>query len=221
MSRKGYGLWIAAVSMIVFLVGFCRGGRSRTAEVLGIEIARPVADFTILSAKAQEAAYFVRTHEFETRYCLLADMSMHSGVRRMFVWDFDKDTIVRAFLVSHGCGSKVWSWDLTKDKPVFSNQDGSHCSSIGKYKIGKRGYSQWGIHVKYTLHGLEASNSNALGRAIVLHSWDEITDEEVFPDGTAEGWGCPAVSNSNMKYLDSCLSKSNRPVFLWMFAGRN
>ena len=75
--------------------------------------------------------------------------------------------------------------------------------------------------MKYNLHGLDDSNSNALARTIVLHSWEEITDEEVYPDGTAEGWGCPAVSNASMRFLDSCLQKADKPVLLWQFDGRN
>ena len=35
----------------------------------------------------------------------------------------------------------------------------SYCSSLGKYKVGIRSYSKWGINVHYKLHGLEATNN--------------------------------------------------------------
>lgn len=221
MNRKWYIITIAVVGLVIFLVTFSRGCRSKGARALGISLAVPTADIQLIRTRAGEAAYFIRQHDFEDGFCILADMHLHSGIRRMFVWDLKSDTIIRAFNVSHGCGSKVWSWDLTKNQPVFSNKDGSHCSSLGKYRIGERGYSQWGIHVKYALHGLDKSNDHAFSRAIVLHSWDEITDDEVYPDGTPEGWGCPAVSNASMRFLDSCLKKVDKPVLLWQFDGSN
>jgi hypothetical protein len=38
------------------------------------------------------------------------------------------------------------------------------------------------------MHGLEKTNSNALQRFIVFHSWNLMSDEEVFPKGSPEGW---------------------------------
>ena len=99
----------------------------------------------------------------------------------------------------------------------FSNIDGSHCSSLGKYKIGNRAWSDWGINVKYVLHGLENTNSNAQARYIVFHSWEKVSDTEIYPDGTPEGWGCPTISNKNMKIVDAMLKKSNKPVLMWIY----
>ncbi len=144
-------------------------------------------NYTRIRKHAAAAKVFCSRNGMDGKLCLLADMQVHSGKIRMVVWDFSKDTIVASGLVSHGCGSHPWGKDKSKDDPVFSNAFDSHCSSTGKYKIGARGYSSWGIHVKYLLHGLEASNSNALRREIVLHGWEDIPDHEVFPDGTPEG----------------------------------
>jgi hypothetical protein len=167
--------------------------------------------------KAKEALVFCTSKNFNTDFCILIDMSIHSGLKRFFVWDFQKDTITYSFLVGHGCGDNPWSKDLSKDKPVFSNVDGSHCSALGKYKLGERAYSDWGIHIKYFMHGLEVTNSNALARTIVFHSWDEVDDEEIYPDGTAEGWGCPTISNKSMEIMDSKLKTSKEPVLMWIY----
>lgn len=165
----------------------------------------------------KEATEYCQQNDFNEEFCILIDMSIHSGKNRLFLWDMEKDSILIEALCSHGCGKKEWGSDETKTSPVFSNVPDSHCSSIGKYKIGKRGYSQWGINVNYKLHGLEETNDNAYDRVIVFHSWDMISDEETYPTGSPEGWGCPAVANSTLKKLDPYLKKSKKPVLLWMY----
>lgn len=166
---------------------------------------------------AKEAEAYSARHNMDGHLCLLGDLGMHSGRMRLFVWDFSRDTLIASGLMSHGCGSGPWGDDQSRDGPVLSNAHDSHCSSAGRYRIGQRGYSQWGTHVKYVLHGLDASNSNALSRQIVLHGWDAIGDEEVYPEGTPEGWGCPAVSNRFMQQLDSLLRDRKKPVLLWLY----
>ena len=153
---------------------------------------------------------------FDTTFYFVVDMSIHSGKNRFMVWDFSKQKVTQKALVTHGCGSNGWSSDASSTSPQFSNVCESHCSSLGKYKVSDRGYSQWGMHVKYLLHGLDSSNSNALKRTIVLHSWDAVPDKEIFPVGAPESWGCPAVSNEFMIKLDSMLQSSGKPVLLWM-----
>lgn len=167
--------------------------------------------------KAGEALAYCKAKNMNTEFCFLLDMSLHSGLKRFFVWDFVKDTISYSFLVGHGCCDNAWSSDGSKEAPGFSNVDGSHCSSLGKYKLGQRGYSDWGIHVKYLMHGLEASNSNALARFIVFHSWEQVSDREVYPRGTPEGWGCPTVSDSSMRIVDPLLKAARKPVLMWMY----
>lgn len=210
--------FVLVISIILTLI-FSRGCRSEVAHTFDVAGNTPVVNFQILQERGKDAEQFVKEKKWNTSFCLLADLSMHSGTKRLFVWDFERDTIARAFLVAHGCGSSAWSLDFSRKEPVFSNVDGSHCSSLGRYQIGERGYSQWGIHVKYLLHGIDKTNSNALKRYIVLHSWDAMTDEEIFPSGSAESWGCPAVSNNAMETIDSILKKTDKPVLLWMYAG--
>jgi len=182
-----------------------------------IEVNTPTLNLENTKAKAYEAKTFCDSHNFNTSFCILIDMSLHSGVKRFIVWDFKNETILNSFLVTHGCGDYPWNNDYSKESPTFSNTPDSHCSSLGKYKIGERGYSQWGVNVKYVLNGLESSNSNAQSRAIVFHSWDAISDEEVYPNGTPEGWGCPAVSNNSFRIIDPMLQSSDKPVLMWIY----
>lgn len=197
--------------ILIFVLIGCNYTPSKTKNNV------PKVDIVKLQTKAIEAKTFCKSKKYNTDYCFLADMSLHSGVKRLFVWDFKKDTIIQSYLVGHGCGKMFWSFDYSKENPTFSNEPDSHCSSLGKYKIGERGYSNWGIHIKYLLYGLEKSNVNAVSRQIVFHSWEKMADNEIYPKGSPEGWGCPTVSNNAMIKLDERLKTSTKSVLLWMF----
>lgn len=88
----------------------------------------PKIDTFLLRKKANEALVFCKQNKMNTQFCLLADMHAHSGLERFFVWSFEKNKVLYAFPVSHGCEDNSWSADFSKDSPVFSNEDGSHCS---------------------------------------------------------------------------------------------
>lgn len=170
-----------------------------------------------LRQKAAEAKTYCQTNEMNTDICFLVDMSIHSGKYRMFIWDFKGDSILMKGKCSHGCCTSSWSDDDSKTTPTFSNVPDSHCSSLGKYRIGKRGWSNFGIHVNYKLHGLEEQNSNAYKRYIVFHSWNIMPNEETYPKGAPESWGCPAVSNEFMELADQQLQATVENVLMWIY----
>ena len=182
-----------------------------------VVIVKPEIDTSKTKQKAEEALEFCKANNFNTDFCILIDMSLHSGLKRFFIYDFNKNEISQKYLVGHGCGNNSWSEDLTKENPTFSNEDSSHLSSLGKYKIGVRGYSNWGVHVKYLMHGLEETNSNAMKRIIVFHSWEKMSDDEIYPKGSPEGWGCPTVSNNAFKEIDPMLKNAKKPVLMWIY----
>ncbi len=163
----------------------------------------------------KEAKFYCKKNNLNQEKFILIDLGLHSGLKRFFVYDFKKNEISKSYMVSHGCGDNQWGKTASKDKPQISNEFDSHCSSLGKYVILDRGVSQWGIKVNYVLQGKEKTNSNARSRAIVLHSWEAVPDDEVYPYGTPEGWGCPAVSNESMKEIDALL-KTNKKVLMWI-----
>jgi hypothetical protein len=186
-------------------------------SVSNIYAATPHIDTTRTAQKAKQALTFCKQRGYNTNYCILIDLSLPSGVKRFMVWDFRKHTILVSGLVSHGCGIYPWSGIWSKDKPTFSNAANSHCSSLGKYQVGDRAASAWGIHIKYYLKGLESTNSNAYARDVVLHSWEQVPDDEVYPNGTPEDWGCPAVSDNTMKTVDALLHKQKKHLLLWIY----
>lgn len=164
----------------------------------------------------QEALSYCKTQNFNTEYYFLVDFSIHSGLNRFFIYHFKDSSVHRTALVTHGTCDGLESNPNAQENVKFSNMVNSHCSSKGKYKIGKRDYSSWGINVKYWLHGMETTNNKAVERVVVLHSWEAVSDEEVFPFHSPLSWGCPAVSDNFMWHLDNLLQKSSKPVLLWI-----
>ena len=163
----------------------------------------------------KEAKAYCEKNKLNQKKFILIDLGVHSGIKRFFIYDFESKKISKSYIVSHGCGNKEWGRTFSKEDAPISNEFDSHCSSLGKYVVLDRGVSQWGIKVNYILQGKDSTNSNARKRAIVLHSWEAIPNEEVFPEGTPEGWGCPAVSNESMKEIDELLKK-NKKVLMWI-----
>lgn len=171
------------------------------------------SDYIAYTASAFE---YCKKNNLNESYFFLIDLSVHSGKKRFYVCDFSKEKITDRYMVSHGCGLLFWSKDYSKENAEISNESDSHCSSVGKYIIGKKGVSSWGIKVNYQLSGMDKTNSNASKRSIVLHSWNAIKDDEVYPDGIAEGWGCPAVSNNSMKEIMKKIDSSPKRTLLWI-----
>lgn len=170
-----------------------------------------------LNEKAAEALAFCKEKGFNTDFCILIDMEVHSGRNRMFVWNFKDEKIDHQALCAHGCGKGEKK--STGAKPIFSNVEGSLLSSLGKYKLGARAPSQWGIKVHYKMHGLESTNNNAFKRIIVLHSHTPVPGREIFPAHLPMGWsfGCPVTDDDTMRYLDKKLKATKKPVLLWIY----
>jgi hypothetical protein len=170
-----------------------------------------------IDERAQEALAFCEANGYNTDFCVLIDMKIHSGKHRMFVYDFKNMEVERAALVAHGSGKG--DKRSTEDKPLFGNEKGSLLTSLGKYKIGERDYSNWGINVHYKLHGLEAGNSNAFERIVVLHSYTPVPSFEIYPFHLPMGWsqGCPVTDDKTMAWLDAKLQSAEKPVLLWIF----
>lgn len=133
------------------------------------------------SAFHKEAKVFCKDQKFNQDYYFLVDLSLHSGKNRFFVYDFKNNKIINENLTTHGSCDVGQVNDTKWKKAKFSDADNSHCSSKGKYKVGKRDSSSWGIKIKYWLHGLEKTNKNAENRVVVLHSWSAISNVEVYP----------------------------------------
>ncbi|MFT4222722.1 murein L,D-transpeptidase catalytic domain-containing protein [Dysgonomonas sp.] len=208
---------IVLVSSLTFIMCNANNKENRKGEQASKEnkeIIERQALLSRLKTKADTAKAFCKQKGLNTEYCFLVDFSIHSGKNRFFVWDFAKDTIKYESLCCHGYGMKS-----TQAKPVFSNVEGSYCSSLGKYKMGVRSYSQWGINVHYKMHGFDKTNNNAFKRWVVLHSHNPIPNHEIYPSHLPLGWsqGCPVINNEIMRKVDTLLKNAKKTILLWVY----
>ena len=163
-----------------------------------------------LKEKALLAKDYVDEYGFDVSYCFMIDMRLPSGKNRFFVYNLLKDSLEAAGLVTHGKGSESESGNL-----VFSNIPNSNCTSLGKYKIGNAYNGNFGL--SYKLKGLDKTNSRALDRAVVLHSYCGVPNIEVYPAPIALSEGCPMVSTAFFTQLKAYMDESQEPILLWIY----
>jgi hypothetical protein len=174
---------------------------------------KPIANNKISAERTNETLAFCKQNKMDTSIAIMVDMSIHSGKNRIFVYDFKQKEITIEGLCAHGVGG-----GSTPTKPVFSNKEGSYCTSLGKYKVKGRSYSNWGINVHYKMYGLEKTNSNAFKRIVVLHSYTPVPNQEIYPQTLfGQSAGCPVLSDGTMRKIDALLKTKKKPVLLWIY----
>jgi len=170
---------------------------------------KPIYTSPFMNRAAQIRKYVI-DNNFSTTYCFFVDMNIHSGRKRFFVYDLQNDMVVNSGLVAHGSCRESF---LTQAK--FSNVPGGGCSSMGKYRIGERYRGQYGK--SYKLYGLESTNSNAYKRAVVLHGFSCVPDEEIYPKDVCNSLGCAMVSMNFFNKLAAIIDQSKKPIVLWIY----
>jgi hypothetical protein len=111
-----------------------------------------------------------------------------STANRLWVIDLSQKKVLFNTYVAHGQGSgNAYAME-------FSNNDGSHQSSLGFYVTrdtysGKHGNS-------LRLDGMDQGfNDRALDRAVVMHAAEYCSNSYVNQNNRlGRSWGCPAVS---------------------------
>jgi hypothetical protein len=121
------------------------------------------------------------------RLLTVIDYSKASTEPRLWVLDLERERVLFEELVAHGRGSGE------NFATRFSNQDGSHQTSLGLFRtadtyVGANGYS-------LRLDGLEAGvNDRARDRAIVMHGAPYVSEANVRAVGRlGRSHGCPAL----------------------------
>lgn len=119
----------------------------------------------------------------------IADYGVPSNVPRFHFANLENGT-VRSFLVTHGKGSDPAHTGYLES---FSNVPGSLATSRGAYITWEWYVGRYGTSVR--LGGLDPDNSNALERAIVMHSAGYASPEHVAKWGKlGRSDGCFAMS---------------------------
>jgi len=184
-------------------------GKSRTANRTAKSAITPALK-SKLNQHADQLLLYARQHGYNTGTCFLIDMSIESGKNRFFVFDMQKDSVLDAALVAHGSCNKSWL-----SGRQYGNEVGCGCTSLGKYKIGAPYKGRFGV--AYKLYGLDATNSNAFERCVVLHSYYAVPDAEVHPYPICQSQGCPMVSPVFLNKLAGIINASKKPMLLYTF----
>jgi len=155
-------------------------------------------------------SYLKQQLVYQKDIVFMIDMKRSSGSFRFFVVDVKAGKILEKGLVAHGSGSEL----PDSDSLIFSNIPNSYMTSLGFYKIGAAYTGNFGR--SYKLHGLQSSNDKALERAIVLHRYSCVPDEEQ-ASSICNSLGCPMVSERFFETLDGFIRKAAKPVLLYIY----
>lgn len=194
-------------TLILFILGCSQPKKEVEQQAQKEEVYAPdIIDTSLLN----EAKSYCLENDFALDFALLVDLAPHSGNYRMFAINlFTGDTLFKA-LCTHGHCQKYEGRFAE-----FSNLPGSNCSSLGKYKIGGKYAGTFGTSFK--LYGLEESNSNALYRYVVLHGHPCVPDIDQ-EDDICTSEGCPTVSPSTLRKLETFIDLHNKPILLWIYS---
>ena len=180
-----------------------------------------------LDERAEEALEYCKENGYSTDYCLLVDYGRHSGRVRFFIWDFEMEKPVLRSLCAHGYGK-----GSTARRPVFSNEIGSFCSSLGHYKVGKeKTMSKPRGRKALLLYGRDKTNSNALQRGILIHPVSlpnfpiypllipvkvhKVLGHKIRPKSE----GCITIPFRKYSEVVETVKSSSKPLMLWVYEG--
>lgn len=167
-------------------------------------------NFATISRHAKEYTSEVARLQEETgaSNIILVDFSRNSCADRLFVFKDGEPVYSGAVLHGNGKGN-------TPSKPVFSNELGSNCSSLGLFKVSGKKTMSIG-YPALILEGLSATNSNAEERGILIHPSIMVSllpfelENACFPL-TNSSQGCFAVSYHTFRFIE----KLQSPVYLY------
>ena len=166
------------------------------------------------SAYLKDAWTYCHKKGLNEDYCLFVDFTRPSGEDRMVLYSFKAQSMVFAAPCAHGNGKGNTAW-----RPKFSNEEGSHCSVTGHFKVGCKGYSHAvGLHFK--LDGLDAGNSNARQRHIYIHASKYVgiaATVTAYLPLTDASQGCFTTSEMMLQKIEMISQKSEKPLLLYAY----
>lgn len=194
------------MALLFSLCSFTTYNTTNNKEILSeLELLR-------LTEHVSEIKSFTSTNNgYNKKIAFLVDMKIKSGKNRFFVYDLENNQIIDQGLVAHGSGSET---GIKGDILQFSNVPNSNCTSLGRYSVEKPYKGVFGK--AFRLSGMDQTNSNALKRAIVLHCYKEVPDEEK-EYYIINSHGCPMVSEVFFKRLEKIIDSSNSKIMLSVY----
>ncbi|MDF3027636.1 MAG: hypothetical protein K0S23_1943 [Fluviicola sp.] len=147
---------------------------------------------------------------YSNRKAILIDMKIPSNYYRLFVVDLKTNKVISKGLCAHGSGSEIAGTDSLQ----FSNIPNSYMTSLGLYKIGSSYQGSFGK--SYKLAGLEKSNDKAAARAIVLHRYSCVPDEEQYYP-ICNSLGCAMLSENYFEELIPIIDNEPKPMIMKIY----
>jgi hypothetical protein len=194
---------------------FCATARSsakppqQTEPLLSsLHAAAPTLDRKVLALALEARDCATQSGVAAAERLAVIDYSRPSTEQRLWVFDLARPSLLFAEHVAHGRGTGD---NLASQ---FSNDDGSHRSSLGLFRtaetyVGGNGYS-------LRMDGLESGvNDHARQRAIVMHGAWYVDPQLALGQGRlGRSYGCPAVRQAIARPLIDSL-KSGQLVFAY------
>lgn len=200
-------IFILIPILVILFSSFNNGLKITEKKVNEVVITTSPTEQRLLD-RVKTIKQFIGTNsKYNNELAFFIDMRVMSGKNRFMVYDLKNNKIVDQGLVAHGIGSE------TDNKPElkFSNNNSSFCTSLGKYSIGKNYVGKYGK--AYKLYGLDATNSNAFARSIVLHKYDKVPYEEQ-DRAIVHSLGCPMVNELYYDRIEKIIDNSKRNIIL-------
>lgn len=164
------------------------------------------------TADTQKLLTYCKQNGYSEDYCILVDFSKPQGIKRFGIYSFSENRIIYKSLCANGRGRENNIFNST-----FSNEIGSNYSSLGRYKVGnlvKMSNPYFGHG--YLVYGLDATNSNAYARSILIHNGNVNFETYPLPCIPASR-GCFAVSSAMMRKIEKIKKQTNKPLLLYAY----
>lgn len=162
----------------------------------------PALDPGVLALALEARSCALRHNEVDAAAKLaVIDYSRPSTEKRLWVFDMAADALLFNEHVAHGSGTGE---NLAKR---FSNEDGSHATSLGLFRTAET--YQGGNGYSLRLDGLDAGfNDRARSRAIVMHGAWYANPELIRSQGRlGRSQGCPALREQVAKVVIDTLKQ--------------
>lgn len=176
----------------------------------------------ISDQRIEEAKTYLKASRLNPDLCIFVDFSAYSGSKRLMLYSFKENKVIYSCKCAHGNDG---SEKMEATGQSFSNKKGSHKSSLGKYRIGKKrkinsvdgrfDVSMFNIPC-YEMHGLEKTNSNAHSRGILIHP-DPTMNNLPIPLLPWHSLGCFSIPNGAFSTIAEYIDNSNKPILLWAY----
>ncbi|MEO7539066.1 MAG: murein L,D-transpeptidase catalytic domain-containing protein [Pyrinomonadaceae bacterium] len=211
------GMSVAAL-VVLFLLGMpartqeqraVRPAKMQTKAVSAGDVFLELAKSVGQTVPAKRLVEYQRVNGLPAngRYWSIVDFNQVSTAKRFYVFDTQLKR-VDAYYVAHGKGSEGANDDGIAE--VFSNEEGSNSSSLGIYRCLDEYNGNHGRSMR--VEGLELTNSNALKRAVVLHTADYVSQNFIRQTGRlGRSDGCFAVESS---VRDSLIDKLKNGAYI-------